>query len=58
MEEPLQVFGALANPSLPFIEDLESQFPLVGRFLDERGQAVVSGLSPDQVVNVLTDVFD
>jgi hypothetical protein len=41
----------------PFDEKLQEQFPLVGPFLYEEGQASASGLSPDQVAWALEGVF-
>ncbi|MCO6455522.1 MAG: hypothetical protein J5I93_09515 [Pirellulaceae bacterium] len=48
---------ALGGTSLPFSDELQERFPLVGRFLDEEGQVNASGLSPDQVAKTLEGVF-
>jgi hypothetical protein len=47
---------ALGGTSLPFGEELQERFPLVGRFLDEERQVNESG-SPDQVAKTLEGVF-
>jgi hypothetical protein len=43
----------LGGTNLPFGDELQERFPLVGRFLDGEGQAIASGLSPDQVAKEL-----
>jgi len=43
----------LGGTKLPFGEELQERFPLVGRFLDEMGQPAVSQLSPEQVARTL-----
>ena len=48
---------ALGGTNLPFGDELQDRFPLVGRFLDEVGQVNESGLSPDPVATVLEGVF-
>lgn len=48
---------ALGGTSLPFGDELQERFPLVGRFLDGQGQASTSGLSPDYVAKMLEGVF-
>lgn len=48
----------LGGTTLPFGEELQKQFPLVGRFVNQQGEAVVSALTPGQVASVMTDVFD
>ena len=47
----------LGGTKLPFGKELQDQFPLVGRFLDERGHATISNLSPDLVAKELEGVF-
>ena len=47
----------LGGTRLPFGEELQKRFPLVGRFLDEVGQPAISRLSPEQVSTSLTGVF-
>ena len=48
----------LGGTTLPFGKELQDQFPLVGRFLTERGHAAISNLSPDQVAKEFEGVFD
>jgi hypothetical protein len=48
----------LGGTKLPFGDELQNRFPLVGRFLDERGEPAVSQLSPRQVAEVLNGVFN
>lgn len=48
----------LGGTGLPFGEELQERFPLVGRFLDEAGQPAVSKLSAEQVATALMGVFD
>jgi hypothetical protein len=42
---------ALGGTKLPFGNELQSRFPLVGRFVDDQGQSAVSGLSAELVAN-------
>ncbi len=49
---------ALGGTSLLFSDELQERFPLVGRFLDEDGQASTTGLLPDQVASILTTAFN
>ena len=49
---------SLGGTSLPFGKEVQEQFPLVGRFLDEEGQATNSQISPDRVTRVFERVFD
>lgn len=49
---------SLGGTSLPFGQELEKQFPLVGRFLDNDGTPSTSGLSPDVVATTLKGAFD
>ena len=44
---------ALGGTKLPFGEELQDRFPLVGRFMDQHGTPAVSQLSPDQVAKSL-----
>lgn len=48
---------ALGGTTLPFGEDLQKQFPVVGRFLDEQGQPAASKLSPDHVAKAFEGIF-
>jgi hypothetical protein len=48
---------ALGGTNLPFGQELQERFPLVGRFCDEKGQVNTSGLSPDQVAKTLEGAF-
>jgi hypothetical protein len=48
----------LGGTTLPFGEELQQHFPLVGRFLDPRGDPAVSGLSPEQVAKTFAGVFE
>lgn len=48
----------LGGTSLPFADELQDRFPLVGRFVDAQGESAVSGLSPGQVANACEEVFD
>lgn len=48
---------SLGGTKLPFGKELQDQFPLVGRFLDEQGYATISHISPDQVAKELEGVF-
>lgn len=57
-EESARGHWALGGTILPFSDELQKRFPLVGRFLDEDGQASASGLSPDQMASVLTTAFN
>jgi len=47
----------LGGTTLPFGEELQSHFPMVGRFLDSEGQPAISQLAPDQVVRLFEGVF-
>jgi hypothetical protein len=47
----------LGGTTLPFGEDLQKLFPLVGRFLDEKMQPAISQLPPDQVAKNFGGVF-
>jgi hypothetical protein len=49
---------ALGGTSLPLGDDLQSRFPLVGRFADEQGNAAASALSPAACAKHFRDVFD
>jgi hypothetical protein len=40
---------SLGGTTLPFGKELQSRFPLVGRFLDEEGRPATSQLPPEQV---------
>lgn len=48
----------LGGTKLPFGKELQDQFPLIGRFLDERGDAAISDISPNLVAKALLGVFD
>jgi hypothetical protein len=48
---------SLGGTKLPFGNELQSRFPVIGRFLDEQGQPAISQLSPDQVATGLRGVF-
>lgn len=48
---------ALSSPTFPFHQELQSLFPLVGRFSGEQGEWAASDLQPDQVAACLKDVF-
>ena len=43
---------ALGGTALPFGEELQGRFPLVGRFLNDQGHAAISQLSPDRVARM------
>jgi hypothetical protein len=47
----------LGGTKLPFADELQNRFPLVGRFLDEQGRATISQLLPEQVASALAAVF-
>lgn len=49
---------ALGGTSLPFGEELQQRFPLVGRFLNAHGECAASRTTPEQVASLLEDVFD
>ena len=46
----------LGGTTLPFGEDLQERFPLVGRFLDQHGRPAVGQLSPEQVAKILAGI--
>lgn len=48
---------SLGGTIFPFGDALQEKFPLVGRFLDERGQPGTSSLPPEQVARALEGVF-
>jgi hypothetical protein len=48
----------LGGTTMPFGEELQRLFPLVGRFLDEHGRPAFSQLSPEAVARTLAGVFD
>jgi hypothetical protein len=48
---------ALGGTNLPFGDELQSRFPLVGRFLDDNGEPARSGLSPAHIAKQLEGVF-
>jgi hypothetical protein len=56
-QEPARGQWGLGGTKLPFGEELQDCFPLAGRFLNERGQAVASRLPPQRVSDVLREVF-
>lgn len=47
----------LGGTKLPFGEELQERFPLVGRFLDRQGRSAASQLSPEQVAKILAGTF-
>lgn len=47
----------LGGTRLPFGEQLQQLFPVVGRFLDENGRPAISQLSPDRVERAFAGVF-
>jgi hypothetical protein len=49
---------ALGGTPMPLGNALQSQFPLVGRFVDEQCRAVVSRQSPEQVARTLLGALD
>jgi hypothetical protein len=48
----------LGGTQLPFGTELQDQFPLAGRFLDEQGQPALSQLLPEKVARLFEGVFD
>jgi len=46
---------ALGGTALPFGDELQGRFPLVGRFVNAEGQPAVSQLLPDRVTTALGD---
>jgi hypothetical protein len=48
----------LGGTPLPCGEELQSAFPVVGRFLSDEGRPAVSELTPDRVATTLRSVFD
>jgi hypothetical protein len=48
----------LGGTSIPFGEELQDRFPLVGRFVDEQANAAVSQLMPEQVAEELKGVIE
>jgi hypothetical protein len=49
---------ALGGTQLPFGRELQARFPLVGRVVDQSGNAAISKLSPDHVFEALKGIFD
>jgi hypothetical protein len=47
----------LGGTALPRGEELQKQFPIVGRFFDGQGQVASSQLSPNDVAKALEDIF-
>ncbi|HUY32026.1 MAG TPA: DUF6687 family protein [Pirellulales bacterium] len=47
----------LGGTTLPFADELQGRYPLVGRFLDEQGQPAASQSSPDRVGRAFEGVF-
>lgn len=47
----------LGGTKLPFGEELQERFPLVGRFLNQQGRPTVGQLSPEQVAKILAGIF-
>lgn len=56
-EEAANGQWGLGGTSLPFGDRLQERFPVVGRFLDERGEVAASRLSPDQMAKGLKGIF-
>jgi len=48
----------LGGTKLPFGDELQGRFPLVGRFLDKEGQPAVSRQAPNRVAGALKGAFD
>jgi hypothetical protein len=48
----------LGGTKLPFGDELQGRFPLMGRFLDKEGQSAVSQQAPNRVARVLEGAFD
>jgi hypothetical protein len=48
---------ALGGKGLVFGDELQTHFPVVGRFVDEEGRPTISRLSPDEVASELGGVF-
>jgi len=46
---------ALGSTNLPFGPELQEQFPIVSRFVNDDGKAAASELSPDVVANVFQE---
>ena len=49
---------ALGGTQLKFGKELQSKFPLVGRFLDEQQNPIISRQPPEQIANTLAQAFD
>ena len=47
----------LGGTKLPFGNELQKRFPLVGRFLDDQGQSAISGLPPERVARAMEEDF-
>jgi len=56
-EETASGHWALGGTALPFGDDLQSRFPLVGRFLNGLALAAASQLSPETVARIFEGVF-
>ena len=50
-------YWALGGTDQPFGQELQEQFPVVARFVNEAGAAAVSGLSPDVVAKVFQECW-
>jgi hypothetical protein len=48
---------ALGGKGLTFGEELQTHFPVVGRFVDDLGHPAISDLSPDQVARECEGIF-
>lgn len=48
---------ALGGTFLPFGQELQDRFPLVGRFADEQGDLALSHLRPEQVAGEMKGIF-
>ena len=42
---------SLAGTKLPFGDELQTRFPLAGRFLDDQGRPAISSLPPERVAS-------
>lgn len=47
----------LGGTSLPFGDDLQAAFPVVGRFVNDEGRPAISRMAPDQLAKVFVGVF-
>ena len=47
----------LGGTDMPLGKELQSRFPLGGRYLNEQGQSAISQLTPDQVAKAFDKTF-